>query len=155
MWAGPVVLRVGLVAEWPGSTAGGTGPGCSPCMGLGCVDGLGPWLSRSLASTEASAKAASTLASLIWLRVRLQRACPLARAGPTAPSLSVGPEVRVSGLRKATWMGRGSGCCTRGLGAEEWRAVPESCGLDESSEDSDDRDHAVPFSSSSCRLSIL
>lgn len=52
-------------------------------------------------------------------------------------------------------MGKGSGCCTRGRGAEECRAVPESCGLDESSEDSDDRDHAVPFSNSSCRLSIF
>lgn len=73
VWAGPVVLRVGLMAEWPGSRAEGTGLGCSPCVGSGCAGGLGPWtrLSRPAASTEASARAASTLASLIWLRVRL------------------------------------------------------------------------------------
>lgn len=72
-----------------------------------------------------------------------------------ALSSSTGPELGVSGLRKATWMGKGSGCCTRGLGADEWRAVPESWGLDESSEDSEDRDHAVPFSSSSCLRSMF
>lgn len=33
--------------------------------------------------------------------------------------------------------------------------MPESCGLDESSEDSEDRDHAVPFSSSSCRRNMF
>lgn len=75
--------------------------------------------------------------------------------GATAGSSSRELEVRGSGLRKATWMGRGSGCCTKGLGVDECRAVPESCGLDESSEDSDDRDHAVPFSSSSCRRNMF
>lgn len=79
----------------------------------------------------------------------------MARAGATAPSSFTGLELGASGLRKATWMDRGSGCCLRGLGADEWRAAPESCGLEESSEDSDDRDHAVPFSSSSCLRSMF
>lgn len=72
MDTGLVVLKVGLVAEWPVSGTEGTQLGHS-WVGSRCIDELGPRvrLSEPPASTEASAKAASTLASLMWLRVRL------------------------------------------------------------------------------------
>lgn len=72
MEAEPVVLRVVLVAEWPLSTTGGTLLTCSTWVESGYTSGLGPGvgLFESTAST-ASVKAASTLASLMWLRVRL------------------------------------------------------------------------------------
>lgn len=73
MEAGSDALRVGLVAEWPESGVRGAGLGWSPAVGSWCTGRLGPWvrLSGPTASMEASAKAASTLASLMWLRVRL------------------------------------------------------------------------------------
>lgn len=70
--AGPVVLRAGLVAEWPLSATGGTLLTRSTWVESGYTSGLGPGvgLFESTAST-ASVRAASTLASLMWLRVRL------------------------------------------------------------------------------------
>lgn len=72
MGAGPVVLGVGLVAEWRVSGTGGTLLKCSTWVESGYTSGLGPGtgLSEPAAST-ASVRAASTLASLMWLRVRL------------------------------------------------------------------------------------
>lgn len=43
--------------------------------------------------------------------------------------------------------------CTMGLAA--WRALPDNWGLEESSEDSEEMDQAVPFSSSSWRRSMF
>lgn len=72
MGAGPVVLKVGLGAERPVSTTGGTLLKCSMWVESGRASGLVPGvrLSEPTASID-SVKAASTLASLMWLRVRL------------------------------------------------------------------------------------
>lgn len=52
MGEGPVVLGVGLVAEWPASRIGGTLLKCSTWMESGYASGLGPGVRLSEPTTS-------------------------------------------------------------------------------------------------------